>query len=213
MPPGPAARMLRAMTARAVQQLDARLDELRRVGWARLATAAAAALLAAPAHMLDPALSVGLAAGSFVLVMLGVRAFADRCDLIDSAAGDRDALAVAAVRARAERLTAPQELERAAATLRRLADRESDRRLAACRADLLELADALTASPERSAGVACVRFVEAAGSALFDPRVTDVELRSELRHLLVLARAEKPQNGSAPAPIPFDRSGANLTPT
>jgi hypothetical protein len=204
--------MLEAMTARAVQQLEARLDDLRRVGWARLGTAAAAALLAAPAHMLEPALSVALAAGSFVLAMLAVRAFVDRCDLIDSVATDRDALAVAAVRGRAERIAAPQELARTAATLRRLADRESDSRLVACRPELLELADALsTAPPERAVAVACVRFVETSESALFDVRVTGVELRSELRHLLALARSAQPQRGSAPPPIPFDGSRANLT--
>jgi hypothetical protein len=204
--------MLEAMTARAVQQLEARLDDLRRVGWARLGTAAAAALLAAPAHMLDPALSIALAAGSCVVAMLAIRAFVDRCDLIDSVAADRDALAVAAVRARAERIAAPQELARAAAMLRQLADRESDSRLVACRPELLELADTLsTAPPERSVAVACVRFVETSQSALFDVRVTGVELRSELRHLLALARSAQPQRGSAPLPIPLDGSRANLT--
>src|SRR6266545_3794681 len=126
------------------------------------------------------ALSVALAAGSFVVALLAIRAFAERCELVDSVADDRDALAIPAVRARAERITAPRELDRAAATLRRLAESAPAPRIAACRPELLELADALLSSGalELSVAVECVRFVEGPGSPLFDAQVADVQLRA-----------------------------------
>jgi hypothetical protein len=211
----PRAPMLQQMTARAVQQLEARLEDLCRVGWSRLGTAIAAALLAGPAHLLDPALSAALAAGAFVLALLSLRAFADRCELVDSLAADRDALTIAAVRARAGQIAARRELDRAAATLRRLAESNKTPRVAACRPELLELADALLSppAPELSVAVACVRFVEAPESPLFDLQVSGVEICAQLRHLLVLLDAENPQRGSAPPPIPADGTRADLTTT
>jgi hypothetical protein len=207
--------MLQQMTARAVQQLESRLDDLRRVGWSRLGTACAAALLAGPAHVVDPALSASLAAGGFVLALLAVRAFADRCELVDTVATDRDALAIAAVRSRAGRIAARQELDRAAATLRRLAESNRTPRIAGCRPELLDLSDALFSprTPELSVAVACVRFVEAPGSPLFDTQISDLELRAQLRHLLVLLAADNPQRGSVPPPTSVDGTRANLTTT
>jgi hypothetical protein len=213
MPPSAACSIVGAVTARAVQQLEARLDELRRVGRARLATAFAAAVLAGPAHGLDPALGYGLAAGAFVVALLSVRAFADRSDLIETAVVDRDALAIPAVRDRAARIASPQELERAADTLRRLPDAENARpRVVACRVELLELADALSSAqpPQPAVAVECVRFVEGPGSPLYGPSATEGDLRAELRHLLVLVDAGKPQPSSAPPPIPFESGRGTL---
>jgi hypothetical protein len=193
MPPAAACPILESMTARAVQRLEARLDELFRVGWARLATAFAAALLAAPAHGADRGLGLALAAGAFVLAVLATRAFVDRCDLIDSAVADRDALAITAVRERAGRIASRQELARAAETLSRLARTSPSPRHRACRSELLELSDVLTyAQPlEPTAAVECVRFVEGPGSPLYRSGVAEPELRAELRHLLMLLEAGK----------------------
>jgi hypothetical protein len=204
--------MLEAMNARAVQQLEARLDELRRVGNARLATAAAAALLAAPAHVLDPPLSFGLGAGAFVLAVLSVRALAERGELIDTAVADPDAIVIRAVRARAERIGSAEERARAAQTLRRLALSEyAHPRVASATDELLELANALSYSElEPTVAVQCVRFVEGVDSPLYDPAADALDVRARIRHLLLLVHAGMPQNRSAGPPITVGRGGGTL---
>jgi hypothetical protein len=177
------------MTARAVERLEERLDELRRVGWARLATAIGGALLAFPAYGRERGLGFGLAAGAFVLAVLAMRAFADRYDMIDAAVDDSDALTIAEVRRRAAEIASPDELAHAAETLRRLAWSSPWARVLACREELLELADALASAgpPETTAAVRCVRFVEGPASPLYLAGAED-DLRADLRHLLLLTR-------------------------
>jgi hypothetical protein len=179
------------MTARAVERLKERLDELRRVGWARLATAIVAALLAFPAYGPERGLSFGLAIGAFVLAVLAIRAFADRCDLIDAAVDDRHALTIPEVRRRAAEIASPAELAYVVDTLRRLASSSPRPRVLACRTELLELADALGAGPpETAAAVRCVRFVEGPASPLYRAGAED-DLRADLRHLLLLTRSRE----------------------
>jgi hypothetical protein len=176
------------MTARAVERLEERLDELRRVGWARLATAIGAALLAFPAYGRERGLSFGLAAGAFVLTVLAIRAFADRYDLIDAAADDCDALTIPEVRRHAAAIASPDELAHAAETLRRLASSSPRPRVLACRAELLELADVLgSGPPDTTAAVRCVRFVEGPASPLYRAGAED-DLLADVRHLLLLTR-------------------------
>jgi hypothetical protein len=188
MSPTSGAATLTSMTARAVERLEERLGELRRTAWTRLATAVAAALLAAPAFGWDRGLGTGLVAGAFVMAVLSLRAFGDRTDLADAGAVDRDALTIPAIRRHAARIASPRELATAAETLRRLADESPRPRVLACRAELLALADALSRSrpPDAAIAVRCVRFVEGPGSPLFGTGAGEAELRSALRHLLLL---------------------------
>jgi hypothetical protein len=91
------------MYARAVDEADTQLRELRHEEWGSLGLASVALALAVGASELYSALAVPLFVGGFAVGLLGVRAMWRHWDLLDRLAGDRDAYAISEVRAYASR--------------------------------------------------------------------------------------------------------------
>src|SRR5688500_4074499 len=91
------------MYARAVDDASARLQELRQEEWQELALAAFALGLALVATQIHPALAMPLFIGGVVLGARGMTALWRRWDLVDRLAAERDAHAIAEVRAYASR--------------------------------------------------------------------------------------------------------------
>ncbi|HEY7602960.1 MAG TPA: hypothetical protein VH760_01775 [Gaiellaceae bacterium] len=107
------------MTARSVEQAGARLQELRQDEWSDLGLAGAAMGLALAASALHPPLALPLLAGAFVLLVLGLRALIQRCELFDSLLLDQDAYSISEVRRRAAKAASMKCRREHAAALRR----------------------------------------------------------------------------------------------
>jgi hypothetical protein len=90
------------MIARAVEDTGRRLKDLRREEREDGAVAAAAIALAIAASTLRPAFALPLFVGGMFVAVRGVLASWRRWDLLDRLVGERDAYAIAEVRARAE---------------------------------------------------------------------------------------------------------------
>jgi hypothetical protein len=108
------------MYARAVDEAEERLDQLRREEWTDFGFGALALGLAVAASAIRPALALPLLAGGLAAGVLGTRALWRRWDLLDRLAGERDAYVVAEVLARASRDAATDRRRDAAASIRRL---------------------------------------------------------------------------------------------
>jgi hypothetical protein len=173
--------------ARAVDQADARLRELRQEerGEVLLGTLALAAAIVATE--VRPALAAPLFIGGVVLVLLGGRTMWRRWDLLDRLSGERDAYVISEVRAFAAREATIERRRTFAALLRgrlREATAFGDARVLAVRADLAALAeelenDALTLEP--ASAVACTRLLsDVAESALLNCAFASEDLRSRV---------------------------------
>jgi hypothetical protein len=175
--------------ARAVDQADSRLQELRQEGRGELAVAAAALVAAVVAAEVVPALAAPLFIGGLVVGVLGVRAMWRRWDLLERLSGERDAHVIAEVRAIASREATMERRETFAALIRgRLHDgRVFDGRLLVAADELEALAseledDSLTLEP--ASAVACMRLLtDIAQSPLLDPALPAEELRSRVRQI------------------------------
>ena len=175
--------------ARAVDQADSRLQELRQEGRGELAVAAAALAAAVVATEVVPALAAPLFIGGLVVGALGVRAMWRRWDLLERLSGERDAHVIAEVRALASREATMERRETFAALIRgRLDDgRVLDARLLAVADELKALAseledDELTLEP--ASAVACVRLLtDIAQSTLLNQALPAEELRSRVRQI------------------------------
>ena len=91
------------MYARAIDEADARLRELRHEEWGDLGLAAFAVGAAIVATEFLPALTAPLFVGGLVVGALGVRALWRRWDLVELLAGERDAYVISEVLACASR--------------------------------------------------------------------------------------------------------------
>jgi hypothetical protein len=182
--------------ARAVDQADTRLRELRQEGrgeFALAATALAASVITAEAR---PELAGPLFVGGFVVGLLGIRTVWRRWDLLERLSGERDAHVISEVRAVAAR-EATMERRRCFAALIRSrvneARRVSDARVVAVADELEALASELEDDDltlEATAAVACARFLsDVADSPLLNHASPVEDVRSRVRQIrLGLAR-------------------------
>ena len=177
------------MDASAVDEAARRLRDLRQDEWLDLGLGALAFGLALAATTLYPPLALPLFIGGVAASCLGVRALWLRWDLVDRLASERDAHAIAAVRAYATRETSPERRRAFAAGIRaRLADpvfAAGPGQAAATELEALarELEDAALALDPVSA-VVCARLVDdPARSRLLRPDAGGLELRSCVRQV------------------------------
>jgi hypothetical protein len=176
--------------ARAVDQADARLRELRQEGRAELGLAAAALAAAVVAAEVFPDLAAPLFIGGLVVGALGVRAMWRRWDLLERLSGERDAHVISEVRALASR-EATMERRRTFASLVRGRLHEAtlfaDARVLVVADELEALAsdledEALTLDP--AAAVACMRLLsDLSGSPLLNKAMPATDLRSRVRQI------------------------------
>jgi hypothetical protein len=176
--------------ARAVDQADARLRELRQEERGELALAAAALAASVAATEVFPELAAPLFIGGLVVGMLGARTMWLRWDLLERLSWERDAHVISEVRALASR-EATMERRRSFAALVRGGLREtscaSDARLLAVADELEALAseledDDLTLEP--ASAVACARLLsDLPGSPLLNQSLPSEDLRSRVRQI------------------------------
>jgi hypothetical protein len=176
--------------ARAVDQADARLRELRDDERGELALAAAALAGSLAATEVLPALAAPLLLGGLVVGALGVRAMWRRWDLLERLSGERDAHVISEVRAFASR-EATMERRHTFATLVR--GRLDEARLVGG-GRVLAVADELEAlaseleendlALEPAAAVACMRLLsDVAQSPLLNRALPPEDLRSHVRQI------------------------------
>jgi hypothetical protein len=171
--------------ARAVEQADSRLRDLRDDERGRLVLAGAALAASIVATQLQPALAAPLFIGGLVVGALGARATWRRWDLLERLSGDRDAHVIADVRAFASREATMDRRRSFAALIRanlRAATMESDARVLAVADELealaAELEDAQFAL-DPVAAVACMRLLsDPIASPLLNTSLSREELRS-----------------------------------
>lgn len=176
---------LRVVYARAVDDAAMRLRELRYEVRGDFGLAVLAIGLALAATQVVHELVAPLFIGGMAALMLGVRAFWRRWDLVDRLAGDHDAYVISEVRSFALRETTMDRRHSFAAVIRgRVAEPGLDRRIAAAADDLEALAaelddDALALDPV--CAVACARLLcDVAGSPLLNPDLPAEHLRSRV---------------------------------
>ena len=174
------------MYARAVDQADARLRELRQEERGELALAATALTASIVATQVLPPLAAPLFVGGLVIGMLGARATWRRWDLLERLSGERDAHVISEVRAFASR-EATMERRRSFAALVRSRLRTDDARLLAV-ADAFEaLASELEDEDltlEPASAVACTRLLsDFSGSPLLNQALPIEDLRSRIRQI------------------------------
>lgn len=178
------------MYARAVEQADTRLRELRQQERGELALAATALMASVVATEVLPALAAPLFIGGLLVGMLGARALWRRWDLLERLSGERDAHVISEVRAFASREATMERRHSFAARIRgwlRAATHANDARLLAVADELEALAseledDDLTLEP--ASAVACFRLLSDIGqSPLLNPALPPGDLRSRVRQI------------------------------
>ena len=95
------------MYARAVEDAEARIRQLRCAERQDLALAALALALAVTVAIVYPPLALPLLFGGFAVGFLGLRALWRRWDLVERLSGDHDAYVISEVRERAARESTP----------------------------------------------------------------------------------------------------------
>jgi hypothetical protein len=176
--------------ARAVDQADARLRELRQEARGELALGAAALAASIVATEVHPPLAVPLFLGGVVVGVLGARAMWRRWDLLEHLSGERDAYVISEIRAFASREATMERRHSFAALVRgRLHEARlvADARVLAVADELealaSELEDASLAFDPASA-VACVRLLsDVTQSPLLNQAAPPEDLRSRVRQI------------------------------
>lgn len=178
------------MYARAVDEADARLRELRHEEWAQLVLAAVALGASIVATEALPALAAPLFIGGLVVGVLGVRALWRRWDLVERLAGEHDAYAISEVLAYASREATMERRYSFAALIRRgLGDAALtfDTRVLAVADELEVLASELEDGDlvlDPASAVACMRLLsDFAQSPLLNPELPAEDLRSRVRQI------------------------------
>ena len=177
-----------AMYARAVEDAEARIRQLRSVERQDLGLAALALGLAVTGAIVYPPLALPLLLGGFAVGFLGLRALWRRWDLVERLSGDHDAYVISEVRERAARESTPERRHALAALIRsRLAWPEFGERATCAAAGLEALAselddDELELDP--AAAVACARLLEDfAASPLLNLELPAEELPLRVRQI------------------------------
>lgn len=178
------------MYARAVDQADARLRELRQEERVELALAAVALAASLISTEVLPELTAPLFIGGLVVGLLGLRTLWRRWDLLERLSGERDAHVISEVRALAVREATMERRECFAALVRikaREAELRSDARVLVVADELEALASELEnpeLTLEAAAGVACARLLsDVARSPLLNPALPAEDLRSRVRQI------------------------------
>jgi hypothetical protein len=183
-------RRLPAMYARAVDDAQARLRELRSEEWGHFGLAAVAIGLAVAASEASPALAVPLFLGGLALGAFGLRAFWHRWDLLERLAGERDAHVIPDVLAYASREAKLERRHALAAVIRsRLTEPEPgcETRLIGVMVELGALASELddgALALDPACAVACTRLLsDTAESPLLNPALPAEDLRSRVHQI------------------------------
>lgn len=178
------------MYARAVDQADTRLRELRQEERGELALAAAALAASVIAAGALPELAAPLFIGGLVVGLLGIRTLWRRWDLLERLSGERDAHVISEVRAVAAREATMERRHTFAALIRcrvREAKLVSDARVLAVADELETLASELAdhdLTLEATSAVACARLLsDVAGSPLLNHALPAEDLRSRIRQI------------------------------
>ena len=177
------------MYARAVDDASARLEELRHEEWQDLGLAALALGLALVATQTRTELAIPLFLGGILVGARGVRALWRRWDLLDRLAGDRDAHAIAEVRAYASREATMKKRHYFAAVIRgelahpHPAVQARTSSLAEELAALVCELDDISLGLDPACAVACAQLVSPAQSLLFNSALPPEELRSRVRQI------------------------------
>lgn len=178
------------MYARAVDQADARLQELRQEERVELGLAAVALAASLVSTEVLPELTAPLFIGGLVVGLLGLRTLWRRWDLLERLSGERDAHVISEVRALAVREATMERRECFAALIRikvREAELRSDARVLVVADELEALASELEnpeLTLEAAAGVACARLLsDVARSPLLNPALPAEDLRSRVRQI------------------------------
>ncbi len=178
------------MYARAIDDAEARLVQLRHDEWARfgltaLALGAALALTQLYRPLALPVLIGGMAVGA-----LGVRTLWLRWDLVERLSGEQDAYVIPEVLASAARAGDLRQRRSYAASIRFWLEHSPpgcEQRVAACADVLEELARELEDDAVElgtASGVACKRLLtDPALSALFNPGLPPEDLRSSVAQI------------------------------
>jgi hypothetical protein len=173
--------------ARAVDQADARLRELRQEERAELALAAVALSASLISTQVLPVLTAPLFIGGLVVGLLGLRTLWLRWDLLERLSGERDAHVISEVRALAVREATMERRECFAALIRikvREAEFRSDARVLVVADELEALASELEdpeLTLEAAAGVACARLLsDVEQSPLLNHALPAEDLRSRV---------------------------------
>jgi hypothetical protein len=176
--------------ARAVDQADSRLHELRQEGRGELVLAGITLAAAVVAAEVLPELAGPLFVGGLVVGALGVRAMWRRWDLLERLSGERDAYVIAEVRALASREATMERRQSFAALIRSTlheARLVGDARVLAVSQELEELAAELEDAGltlEPASAVACMRLVsDLPESPLLNHALPAEDLRSRLRQI------------------------------
>jgi hypothetical protein len=174
--------------ARAVDQADARLRELRDEERGELALGAAALAASVVAAGALPELAAPLFIGGVVVGLLGIRALWRRWDLLERLSGERDAHVISEVRAVAAREATMERRQCFAALIRSRVNEArcvSDLRVLAVADELEALASELEdqgLTLEATSAVACARLLsDVAGSPLLNHALPAEDLRSRVR--------------------------------
>ena len=179
------------MVAREQERIQTELQTFRVDAWERLVLAAIAFGLALGASQLRPTLAIPLLFGGIFLLVLGVRSLVLRWDLIDRLTGDRDALAIADVRRRAEQAATMESRRALSSSIHALLDCPNlavAGRVQAVADDLELLAqklddDGLTLEP--TSAVACDRLLrDSIESPLRNSAVPPEDVRARIAQIL-----------------------------
>jgi hypothetical protein len=178
------------MYARAVDEAEARLRELRREEWEDFALGVSALALAMAATQVRPALALPLLVGGLVGWALGIRALWRRWDLVDRLAGESDAYTISEVRDYALREATMERRRSLAAYLRRALEETRvarEARVLAASDELEALASELEDEGlvlDPACAVACVRLLsDVVASPLLNRELPAELLRSRVSQI------------------------------
>lgn len=172
------------MIARAVEDADHRLHELRREEWEDGAVAAVAFCSALAASTVRPVFALPLFIGGLVVAVRALLAGWRRWDLLDQLAGEQDAYVLAEVRRRAEEEADMSNRRSLSRAIRTRLEYAENPRIATNADQLAALADelddpALDLDP-RSAVICTRLLMDHDGSPLINPAVPAEDVRSRI---------------------------------
>lgn len=155
-----------AMYARAVEDAEARIRELRCEEHQDLGLAAVVLALAVAVTLVQPPLALPLLIGGFAVGFLGLRALWRRWDLVERLSGDHEAYVISEVLRRAARETTAERRRAYAESIRSLLDQPGSPYAERARHAAPEL-EALACDLDNeeleldpAAGIACARLLE-----------------------------------------------------
>ncbi len=191
--------LIREMIARAVDDAESRLRDLRHEEWEEATVAAAAFVLALVATSVRPNLALPLFLGAVFVTGRWVIALLRRAELLDLLAGDRDAYAIPEVRAHAAREASMEARRSLSRTITVRLEAENPR-LARAADDLAALAAELV-DPELeldpACAVACARLL---ADPVINPLPNEQLPADEIRSRVLQVRAGFHPHGRDPHP-------------